>query len=653
MIDEQLRIIIEDSEVVSFDIFDTLIRRHHFRPTDVFTEIDDGKLFPFRIRRIIAERLARIRFREKEDVTLSQIYSSLKLSSHAEIDAEFQSCHANSLVKPIYDYAVKANKRLIAISDMYLPESVLRALLKKNGFPAVSHIYVSSEIGKTKASTNLFSHVISELKITPKKILHIGDNRHSDFNQSLLMGIRAHHIPSPSSAFQDNTALHPYLLKKLNYSRNRDHSLLMGLFRDCINDYQHANRYWYDLGVTIVGPIANAFVDWIARQAISKNHQTVFFLARDGYLPLEIFRLRHPEISAQYTYASRRLFIVPALATEVSNPAVLDGLCGGLPGTPAMNYWHRLRIHDPDIEARLDAVFPDGKRISSLQDQNQLRDFFKEVHPQLRVHGVTERKRLNEYLNSIGLSNTKANPLIVDIGWKASSQRYLEIAIPGLQGTAGAYFGLSPGSYDNENMHGFLFERGIPSKAYKLVMHCVEIIELMFSAPEASVVGLERENELYKVYTAIREPITSSESQRISIISEIQRGALAFTRQLHELEKKGLKLSSKIDVEMLLYPTIMNPTERDLKNLGNLPHSLGLGSDRYETILPTDLPKNLVELILQYFGSNRTQMYWPRGLVNSMRFHHGALSGLSTRVATTAYALALTGRTIARRILKP
>ncbi len=57
----------------------------------------------------------------------------------------------------------------------------------------IDSIFCSSDFGSTK-SGGLFRHVLRALKVTPRTILHIGDNFTADYSAALEAGIRAMHI---------------------------------------------------------------------------------------------------------------------------------------------------------------------------------------------------------------------------------------------------------------------------------------------------------------------------------------------------------------------------------------------------------------------------------------------------------------------------
>lgn len=200
----------QKAEIISFDVFDTLIFRTAAMPEDVFDSIP----YPsFKRKRIEAEKAAR-RESSKEEVTLNDIYQVFfekylagnmlgrepeKLNPEgwdpeglktAEIKAELSVCYANPEALRFYKELQERQKRIIIVSDMYLPASVIAAVLHNAGFTGYEQLFVSSEYGLTKRSGRLFGEVQREMGTA--NIVHIGDNFISDYWKTWKMGLKGY-----------------------------------------------------------------------------------------------------------------------------------------------------------------------------------------------------------------------------------------------------------------------------------------------------------------------------------------------------------------------------------------------------------------------------------------------------------------------------
>ena len=125
--DEKIIKSIQDAEVVSFDIFDTLVKRNVSKPTEVHRLVErtfykqKGKAIQnYKQCRVSAEKKAR-RLILKEEVTLDEIFFYLELEEETqkeqlkriEMDTEISVCCANQRLKKIYEIARDLKKNFI------------------------------------------------------------------------------------------------------------------------------------------------------------------------------------------------------------------------------------------------------------------------------------------------------------------------------------------------------------------------------------------------------------------------------------------------------------------------------------------------------------------------------------------------------------
>ena len=185
---------ISEYEIISFDIFDTLLVRPYKKPTDLFYDLEKQRGIPgFAEKRIFAEKMARKENKISEDIKLEQIYEVLDVSykkfMKMEIELEQEVLHANGNIKKIYDEADKLQRKIIVVSDMYLSKELLSNILKYNGYRGYENLFVSSDLGVTKRSGNMFFYVMKRMNKLPQSFLHIGDDFYSDGNACWKAGM--------------------------------------------------------------------------------------------------------------------------------------------------------------------------------------------------------------------------------------------------------------------------------------------------------------------------------------------------------------------------------------------------------------------------------------------------------------------------------
>ena len=345
-------IMLENTKLVSFDIFDTLILRPFWNPIDLFSFMDEyfkkiTKMktgIDFSKLRIEAERRAREKYcieKEKQDITLDEIYVELKnetkidesiieLLKLKEKELEINFSKKRDTAKEIYDLAKYLNKKVICTSDMYLPMETIRKMIEKNGY-MIEKIYLSSEIKLTKFTGDLYKYLLKDLNEQPEKIVHIGDNYYSDYEQAKKQGINAMFLPktidvfcnekitnSLSKLYKKNIATWESNSNGLNFMGIRS-MLAMVANKYFDNPYRTFNNEtdfnsdpnligYYALGMHLYG-----ITDWLLKDAIKEKYEKIVFMARDGYWVMkayEIIKNSYPKAPEEfYLYISRRATI--------------------------------------------------------------------------------------------------------------------------------------------------------------------------------------------------------------------------------------------------------------------------------------------------------------------------------------------------------
>ena len=182
-------------DIVSFDIFDTCFVRACGTPEKIFTLLamevlgdtaDDTVIADFSLIIRKGEQTAREKSC-REEVTLEEIYeccdfSGLTALSGCDIAAleckieREQLIPVFSIRQKIDDYR-REGKSIIYISDMYMSEDFIMALLTDNGFwYDGDRLFVSSKEYLSKSTGNLYKYIAENIGIKYSLWLHHGDN---------------------------------------------------------------------------------------------------------------------------------------------------------------------------------------------------------------------------------------------------------------------------------------------------------------------------------------------------------------------------------------------------------------------------------------------------------------------------------------------
>ena len=348
-------------KVISFDIFDTLIMRPFADPSDIFILLNEpyAKIFAthsfvdFSSQRRVAEdrchKLQKLLRPGIEEPTLDEIYDQLadiykydkvKLNLLKEIEKEneikFSSTRKFGI--ELYERAKETGKRIILVSDMYLPKDCVEKILDKCKVKGYQKIYLSSEIHLTKHSGNIYPVLIRDNRdiASPQSILHIGDNYRSDVENAKKYGINAMHMPKAIGLLQGKN---PGIYTGLSFNkifktgdRYRDMSLsyagfvgvrsLCSVVANNIFDFPYVsfnqksdlNADPRFIGRFVVGMHIYAVARWLIEQTRGKGYRKIHFIARDGYLVKQAYDvLANGEDGlpkSNYLYLSRKALAI-------------------------------------------------------------------------------------------------------------------------------------------------------------------------------------------------------------------------------------------------------------------------------------------------------------------------------------------------------
>jgi FMN phosphatase YigB (HAD superfamily) len=323
---QQLKSKIDKHDVISFDIFETLLMRKVVFPQDVFRiaerEYYDafGKEVDFAKSRAEAER----RLNDIFPASIEEIYAEMRLSEDEkrwfqkrELEIERRVLTGREDIVDCLNYALKQNKAVFLLSDMYYSSETLDSLLFENNIYDYKEIIVSCEYGKTKETGELFDVLLTKSGwggVETKTVLHIGDNRHADIEMAQAQGIDSYYVMNSYDMLL-NSALYELLVDVTDL----DDSILVGEFASKILNSPFAlckNRGkvgidTLDAAVCFFMPMIKCFMQYLYAHMQGKNRGSqLIFLARDGYLIKilydcirEEFALNIPE--CQYILCSR------------------------------------------------------------------------------------------------------------------------------------------------------------------------------------------------------------------------------------------------------------------------------------------------------------------------------------------------------------
>jgi len=294
------------ADVISFDLFDTLIFRDFSDPKVIFDMCGRALNFQgFKSARAGAER--EIRASKEEEVTLEEIYALLEkrygidpaAGMALECALELSHCRPNEQMQRIWKSILtmcrRKGKTCVIISDMYLPEQQVRRMLEKCGYEGYDALYLSSSCGKKKADGSLFRLVREQLG-PEKKYLHIGDHLRSDMEMAGQAGFETIYYPN----------IHA---RGLTPERLQINAVTGSLYCSLVNRKmlaaaEESDAAWR-FGYTYFGIVVYGYCQWLHACRLAYDADAVWFAARDMKVVYRVYRKLFPEEKAEYVAASR------------------------------------------------------------------------------------------------------------------------------------------------------------------------------------------------------------------------------------------------------------------------------------------------------------------------------------------------------------
>ncbi len=558
--------------VISFDIFDTLLKRNVRKPKDVF-EIIERKynILGFAKNRINAEKKARSQS-GKEEVTLSDIYEYLTMySKKRRKRIQLQEClietelwTVNLDILEIYKECISLGKRIYIISDMYLPVSLIETTLHKCGITDYSKIFISCEYNATKRKGTLFHYFLNEEHINSKDVLHIGDSYESDFTRAMECGINA--IQIPRDVVRD----------KRCFNKQGEQINLNILYSFINNNIQSNLDKYYEFGFDSFGPFLWGYIRWLHLNFKEKNIKKVYFFSRDGLIMKKAYDIYFGEndIKTYYLEVSRRSLRVPILWIDcsfhtllgmltpsklITIKSIFDGI-----GLDIINYRDLLTKYGFNENSVLDR--------NDIMDNRELQVLYSQLTGDIIDNSRSEYEILVEYIKQNNISGKFA---VVDIGWSGGMQRFLSQTlnklninneIYGYYTGVAAYYNRNQEVISNLNLNGYLFDFSHNPKDIDVRSSFVGLFETLFLEQDGSVKCYRKKE---KSIIAERYPyeyiIDGKATKELSNVMKIQSGALDFIKKIASnklLNKLNLSAS---DLFYNIYNCGTRPKEIDIE----------------------------------------------------------------------------------------
>jgi len=490
-----LQMYIREYDIISFDIFGTLVVRKTMLPMDVFKLIEKklDKEYGMETGFVAVRKQAAVLSGEG---TLDEIYRKMEelkpefrkeMERWEKIEIEMEKklltgrkdmvCLCREIMK---------EKKVFFVSDMYYPNSVLQDILKQICGLDVEgdQILVSCEQRKSKADGTLWKYYRAKF-VKGRKALHIGDDRKADIERAQEQGIMAFHIMSPYEMLQKSSikAIVPFV--ESLYS-----SIAMGLVCTRLFNSPFAlhetkgkiKTSEKNIGYCLLGSLLYSFLDWLIGRAAEDGIRELIFFAREGYLLIPLYEyLKELKQDAGmpesvYLEISRRAVWNASIFTEEDIYEIAEFPHAG---NIEMFLKDRFGIEPLQEIVEDDLLLPKKAILKSESKKRMLQLYRKEILERSRW----ERVNYRAYFDSLDIGSTYA---VVDSQFYGSTQHYLGKVLN--KKMKGYYFCVcteKDNQYLKENEMYGCFQGGNGGKAEDTNVHRqAQFLEAFFTSPE-------------------------------------------------------------------------------------------------------------------------------------------------------------------------
>lgn len=506
---------IDAHEVISFDIFDTLLGRKVLIPEDVFDIVSERALKEgMRLRNF---REMRIKAQENLGLTDPDIYdiytSFQQLTGVADVvrdrliqlefETELEVLTARRDMVDAYHYALQRKKKVYLVSDMYLPAVMMESILKQFDIISYEGLMISCDYKKLKIQ-GLFQELV--VKADGASVLHIGDHEINDGVCAEECGIDTFLVCTPWE-LAERSAWDEFLGNKP--SKINDRSLVGLSIATMFNSpfkLSEGNELpeledEYRLGFTLIAPVVTVFMDWFLNQIKNKGYDGVLLAARDGFLIHRLYK-KAVEILKWYDMPRGIYFQTSrkaAVTSDMANEAVINMLIGMRGILSPEEVLSQLFGLDPaDI-----IPFPEGDDWDL-----EIYNYVWKHKDQIFQKSADMRRNYYKYMGNLELK-IGGKYVFYDFVSSGTCQKTLNKIVP--FDLHGRYFGWN----SQENKRDFGVESLFERKGSFFIRY-YKVLEMFMTSDKPSLAGLDK----YGRAVLARELRTEEEIERALIVQK-------------------------------------------------------------------------------------------------------------------------------------
>ncbi|MEH6733294.1 MAG: hypothetical protein V7690_01475 [Shewanella sp.] len=627
---------------VSFDVFDTVLRRRCHDPKHVFTEVilqlpaHIAVDFPMEADeylqiRISAEKLAK-QASCHEEICFDDIFKQMALPEdivnilkQQEIEIEKAQCFADPICALLLDAVNQLGKQVVFISDMYLPNESIKGFIDDACVLNDYRLFVSNEFGQTKYTGQLFTTVLSELGIKASEIVHIGDHLTSDVHSPKIMGINC-------LLFNTNSDFSEVLLREKHYQVELPAKIKLARTLASIQMPQYIesdDQLFYQMGATIFGPVLTQMSQWVVADCLRLKIDSLMAIMREGQVFSACIN-RHLKwksinsFSCVNFYASRKATYLPSLI----NINIDDALSNTL----ARKYFTlgdlitEFGITAPELEP-LTAVPVSSLNNIDVAGENGLllvKKIFEQKSEQVAEHIKFKHGLFIDYLTQTINTNSQDCFASLDLGPGATIAQQISRAT---EQKAKVNYLLYASERGYSKVNEIVIKSFFPllpqtQKSIEILARSPEVLEYFLVGETGTTLGYQREHGKVTPECENRS-LTDVERQNYQAFDQ---GVKAFQTIANQLNIEAPSQNERISYTQMLCRLVDCPTSNEAQVIGQCQHEENFGSQgKFNIIKPENVMKVQEESIERFYqtfceraSSLQRQIPWPQGVITHL-----------------------------------
>jgi HAD superfamily hydrolase (TIGR01549 family) len=537
---------------------------------------------------------------QKSNFLVNQSYIDFEIvCKNLEIESEINTQKIDQDIIDIFQEARENNIKIYCLSDFYLPREMILELFKLHKIDQYfEDVFVSSEYLLTKRSGRLYKKILAE-NFQNKKIIMMGDNRHSDIKMAEENGLDTFWLDR-----KDQYAYYDYHLKN-NQSKKHFEKKIHSLLEDKQIAANPDKIFYQELSFTLY-----YFISLLYFELVSKGIKDIFLFSREGEFLKKLldkyFEINNiNNIQTHYLIVSRKSTFITSLQSLENEE--FETLFRQYRKMSVINFLKSLNFQEDEISRIENSLNMD---LNYVEEDLPTSESYRELLNNIDFRIIYENKRIEQkenlksYIESFGVDIYTEGFVIMDIGWKGTIQDHLfklydrEVTIKGFY--LGLVIDLMP--HEKNQKNGLVFDYKKKDIYDKVFQENISLFEVFLGASHGSA-------DHYDMMTdGVVIPVTHEEEEEKiifnNIIHPIQKVVYKkFTEIANEFKLSHFSiLDMKNEVAKIHSRMIYSPTKEEVRFFRNLYHFENFGLFEFSEFnkFQTDSYSKKVKNILKF-----------------------------------------------------